>query len=57
MTTTQRPKIGAANAGRHDPRSALRRRDRGKDDEWVAAFLARATYGFLATVGREGQPS
>ncbi len=50
------PKIGATNAGRSDPRSAIRRRDRGKDDAWVAAFLRRASYGFLATVDDEGQP-
>ena len=50
------PGIGATNAGRSDPRSAIRRRDRGKDDEWAAAFLRRAPYGFLATVGDEGQP-
>ena len=49
-------KPGAANAGRDDPRSTLRRRDRGKDDPWVAAFLKRASYGFLATVGPDGQP-
>ena len=56
MTTTERAKIGATNAGFDDPRTTLRRRDRGKDDEWVAAFLARASYGFLATVGQGGQP-
>ncbi len=56
MATTEAAKIGATNAGRDDPRSALRRRDRGKDDEWVAAFLTRAAYGFLATVGQGGQP-
>lgn len=50
------PKVGADNAGRDDPRSALRRRDRGKEDAWVAAFLDRAPYGFLATVGEGGQP-
>ena len=49
-------RVGATNAGRSDPRSALRRRDRGKDDTWVAAFLKRASYGFLATVGQGGQP-
>ena len=48
--------VGATNAGRSDPRSAIRRRDRGKDDEWAAAFLKRAPYGFLATVGNGGQP-
>jgi nitroimidazol reductase NimA-like FMN-containing flavoprotein (pyridoxamine 5'-phosphate oxidase superfamily) len=49
-------KVGADNAGRDDPRSALRRRDRGKEEAWVAAFLERAPHGFLATVGEEGQP-
>ncbi len=49
-------KVGATNAGRNDRRSAIRRRDRGKDDEWVAAFMSRAPYGFLATVGDGGQP-
>ena len=39
-----------------DPRSALRRRDRGKDDPWIRAFLHAAPYGFLATVGDGGQP-
>ena len=48
--------VGATNAGKGDPRSSLRRRDRGKDDEWVVAFLKRASYGFLATVGHGGQP-
>ncbi len=56
MTATEVPKIGSTNAGRDDPRSTLRRRDRGKDDAWVAAFLRRAAYGFLATVGQGGQP-
>ncbi len=49
-------KVGAGNAGKDDVRSAIRRRDRGKDDTWVAAFLKRAPYGFLATTGEEGQP-
>lgn len=53
---TRQNKVGATNAGKDDPRSALRRRDRGKDDAWVAAFMKRAAYGFLATVGNEGQP-
>ena len=53
---TRQSKVGATNAGRDDPRSLLRRRDRGKDDAWVAAFMKRAAYGFLATVGHEGQP-
>ena len=39
-----------------DPRSAVRRRDRGKEDAWIRAFLHAAPYGFLATVGDEGQP-
>lgn len=33
--TPPTPKVGAANAGCGDPRSSLRRRDRGKDDDWV----------------------
>ncbi|MDE2982269.1 MAG: pyridoxamine 5'-phosphate oxidase family protein [Gemmatimonadota bacterium] len=53
---TRQNKVGATNAGKDDPRSALRRRDRGKDDTWVAAFMKRAAYGFLATVGNGGQP-
>lgn len=53
---TPQNKVGATNAGKDDPRSALRRRDRGKDDAWVAAFMKRSAYGFLATVGHEGQP-
>jgi nitroimidazol reductase NimA-like FMN-containing flavoprotein (pyridoxamine 5'-phosphate oxidase superfamily) len=43
-------------SGEQDPRSALRRRDRGKDDAWVRAFLHAANYGFLGTVGEDGQP-
>ncbi|MEQ8329483.1 MAG: pyridoxamine 5'-phosphate oxidase family protein [Longimicrobiales bacterium] len=39
-----------------DPRAALRRRDRGKDDAWIRAFLEAAPYGFLATVDDQGQP-
>lgn len=34
---------------------APRRRDRGRDDPWIRAFLHGAPYGFLATVD-EGQP-
>jgi len=56
MPKATQGKVGARNAGRNDPRSSLRRRDRGKDDAWVAAFLKRAAYGFLATVGKGGQP-
>lgn len=48
--------VGDTNAGRDDGRSAVRRRDRGKDDAWVKAFLHRGAHGFLATVGEEGQP-
>jgi uncharacterized protein len=48
--------VGADNAGRDDARSRVRRRDRGKDEPWVRAFLHRAPYGFLATVGEDGQP-
>ncbi len=43
-------KVGATNAGGGDPRSALRRRDRGKDDTWVVAFLKRVSYGFAEKV-------
>ena len=39
-----------------DPRAAVRRRDRGKDDDWVQAFLGDAPYGFLATADEHGQP-
>lgn len=39
-----------------DARSAVRRRDRAKEDAWIRAFLRAAPYGFLATVGAEGQP-
>lgn len=39
-----------------DPRSVIRRRDRGKDDAWIRAFLQASTWGFLATVDDEGQP-
>ena len=49
-------KVGETNAGRDDARSALRRRDRGKDEAWVREFMTRAPYGFLATVGEGGQP-
>jgi nitroimidazol reductase NimA-like FMN-containing flavoprotein (pyridoxamine 5'-phosphate oxidase superfamily) len=33
----------------------MRRKDRGKDDAWIGAYLQSAAFGFLATV-REGQP-
>jgi uncharacterized protein len=51
----------AASSGRGtgdaaDDRARLRRRDRGKDDAWIRTFLQRAPFGFLATVGRDGQP-
>lgn len=49
-------KVGATNAGNDDPRSRLRRRDRGKDETWVRAFVEAAPYGFMATVGEDGQP-
>ena len=54
--TESSPKVGAGNAGRGDPRSEVRRRDRSKSDAWVRAFLREARYGFLATVGEGGQP-
>jgi nitroimidazol reductase NimA-like FMN-containing flavoprotein (pyridoxamine 5'-phosphate oxidase superfamily) len=49
-------KVGATNAGRDDERSRLRRRDRGKDDAWVRAFMKEAPYGYLATADAAGQP-
>ena len=52
---TDAPKVGADNAGRDDARSSVRRRDRGKDEAWVRAFLHQAPFGFLATVGEGGQ--
>jgi len=50
------PRVGGDNAGRNDDRSRVRRRDRGKDEGWVRAFMERAPYGFMATVGDGGQP-
>lgn len=44
------------NAGADDTRSQLRRSDRGKDEEWVRAFINQALHGFLATIGDDGQP-
>ena len=49
-------RVGVDNAGLAEERSRLRRSDRGKDDTWVCGFLARASFGFLATVGDDGQP-
>lgn len=43
-------------SGEGDDRSALRRRDRGKDDDWIRAFLEAWPFGFLATADEEGQP-
>lgn len=56
MTEETRSKVGADNAGLDDPRSQLRRRDRGKGEAWVRSFVEAAPYGFLATVDGEGQP-
>jgi nitroimidazol reductase NimA-like FMN-containing flavoprotein (pyridoxamine 5'-phosphate oxidase superfamily) len=44
------------NAGSDDVRSRIRRRDRGKDEAWVRAFMHQAPHGFLATVDEDGQP-
>lgn len=41
---------------RADRRTEIRRRDRGKDDEWIRHFLRRAPWGVLAMVGEGGQP-
>lgn len=49
-------RVGAHGAGRDDPRSAVRRRDRSKTDGWVRRFVAEAPFGFFATVGEDGQP-
>jgi nitroimidazol reductase NimA-like FMN-containing flavoprotein (pyridoxamine 5'-phosphate oxidase superfamily) len=38
-----------------ETRNEIRRKDRGKDDAWIGAYLQRATFGFLATI-QEGQP-
>lgn len=43
-------------SGGRDPRSAVRRRDRAKDDAWIRAFLQAAPHGVLGTVGEDGQP-
>ena len=56
MTDRSSPKVGADNAGIDDPRSQIRRRDRGKDEAWVRSFIQAAPFGFLATVGDDGQP-
>jgi len=50
------PRVGADNAGRDDARSAIRRRDRGEGEAWVKAYMTEATWGFMATVGEDGQP-
>lgn len=49
-------KVGANNAGLGDERSRTRRRDRGKEEAWVKAFMEQASFGFLATVDDDGQP-
>lgn len=50
------PEAEAAHAGLSDPRTRVRRRDRGKDERWVRAFMEAASFGFLATVDEVGQP-
>ena len=49
-------RYGLAVPEEADGRAALRRRDRGKDEVWIRAFLEAATYGFLSTTDGEGQP-
>lgn len=56
MSNVEGAKVGADNAGMDDPRSRLRRRDRGKDEAWVRSFVEVAPFGFLATVGDGSQP-
>ena len=45
-----------SEAAGQDARSKVRRHDRGKDDQWIRAFLTQAPFGFLATVAEDGQP-
>jgi len=54
--SSERPTVGADNAGLGDARSEVRRRDRGKDERWVRRFFEQAPFGFLATVDEDGQP-
>ena len=37
-------------------RTAVRRRDRAKEDAWIREVLMRAPFGFLASMGPQGQP-
>jgi uncharacterized protein len=39
-----------------DPRAEMRRKDRGKDEPWIRAYLSAATWGFLGLVGEDGRP-
>lgn len=39
-----------------DPRVDMRRKDRGKDDAWIRAYLHAATWGYLGVVVEDGQP-
>lgn len=39
-----------------DTRAEVRRKDRGKDEPWIRAYLHASTWGFLGTVGEDGQP-
>jgi len=39
-----------------DARAEMRRKDRGKDEAWIRAYLRAATWGFTASVGEDGQP-
>lgn len=48
MTTTQNGPDELPASQREVHR--LRRRDRGRDDEWIRGFLSWAPFGFLATV-------
>jgi uncharacterized protein len=54
MTEVTGP-TGSADAATGSPLAAMRRRDREQDDAWIRAFLARASFGFLATVA-DGTP-
>ncbi len=48
--------MSGSDTGAPDPRAQILRTDRAKDDEWIRSFLRAATWGYLGTVGDDGQP-
>ena len=50
------PRGPDAGADRPDPGAEMRRKDRGKDEAWIRAYLRAATWGFLGMVGEDGRP-